>query len=47
VTFRVVREGYWPWPVGSRITMRLVHIFEMRDGKIAREVVFDMGVPVA
>jgi len=23
--------------------MRLVHIFEMRDGKIAREIVFDMG----
>jgi len=25
--------------------MRLVHIFEMRDGKIAKEIVFDMGRP--
>ena len=23
--------------------MRLTHIFEMRDGKILREIVFDMG----
>ena len=43
VTFEVVRDGYWHFPVGSRVTMRLVHIFEMRDGKIARELVFDMG----
>jgi hypothetical protein len=26
--------------------MRLVHIFEMREGKISRELVFDMGRPV-
>jgi len=26
--------------------MRLVHIFEMRDGKISKEIVFDMGRPV-
>jgi hypothetical protein len=31
------------FPVGSKIEMRLVHIFEMRDGKISREIVFDMG----
>lgn len=47
VTFEVAEEGYWPFPVGSRIEMRLVHIFEMRDGKISREIVFDMGRPVA
>ena len=34
------------FPVGSKIEMRLVHIFEMRDGKISRELVFDMGRPV-
>ena len=45
VTFEVVRDGYWQFPVGSRIEMRLVHIFEMRGGKIARELVFDMGRP--
>ena len=46
VTFEVVQDGYWHFPVGSRIEMRLVHIFEMRDGRIARELVFDMGRPV-
>jgi len=46
VTFEVVKDGYWHFPVGSKIEMRLVHIFEMRDGKISREIVFDMGRPV-
>ena len=46
VTFEVVKDGYWHFPVGSRVEMRLVHIFEMRDGKIARELVFDMGRPI-
>lgn len=43
VTFEVAKDGYWHFPAGSKVTMRLVHIFEMRDGKIAREIVFDMG----
>ncbi len=43
VTFEVAKDGYWHFPVGSKIEMRLVHIFEMRDGKIARELVYDMG----
>jgi ketosteroid isomerase-like protein len=42
-TFKVVKDGYWHFSVGSKVEMRLVHIFEMRDGKIAREIVFDMG----
>jgi ketosteroid isomerase-like protein len=47
VTFEVVRDGYWPhFRAGQKITMRLVHIFEMRDGKISKEIVFDMGRPV-
>lgn len=46
VSFEVVRDGYWHLPVGRRIEMRLVHIFEMRNGKISREIVFDMGRPV-
>jgi hypothetical protein len=48
VSFEVVRDG-WPWPhfsAGQKIEMRLVHIFEMRDGKISKEIVFDMGRPV-
>jgi ketosteroid isomerase-like protein len=47
VTFEVVRDGYWPhFSAGQKIVMRLVHIFEMRDGKISKEIVFDMGRPV-
>ena len=46
VTFEVVRDSCWPqFSVGQKIEMRLVHIFEMRDGKISKEVVFDMGRP--
>lgn len=45
VTFEIARVGYWPWSLDAKIEMRLVHIFEMRDGKIARELVFDMGRP--
>jgi ketosteroid isomerase-like protein len=43
VSFEVAKDGYWHFPLGSKVEMRLVHIFEMRDGKIAREIVFDMG----
>ena len=46
VTFEVAKDGYWHFPLGARIEMRLVHIFEMREGKISREIVFDMGRPV-
>lgn len=46
VTFEVAKDGYWHFPVGSTVEMRLVHIFEMRDGKISREIVFDMGRPL-
>jgi hypothetical protein len=43
VSFEVAQDGYWHFPVGSKVAMRLVHIFEMRDGKISKEIVFDMG----
>ncbi|MGE5219538.1 MAG: nuclear transport factor 2 family protein [Chloroflexota bacterium] len=43
VSFEVAQEGYWHFPVGAKVAMRLVHIFEMRDGKISKEIVFDMG----
>lgn len=46
VTFEIVKDGCWNFPVGSKIEMRIVHIFEMRDGKISRETVFDMGRPI-
>jgi ketosteroid isomerase-like protein len=43
VAFEVAKDGYWHFPTGSRVEMRLVHIFEIRGGKISREIVFDMG----
>ena len=30
-----------PIPVGSRAEIRLLHVFEMREGKISRELVFE------
>ena len=47
VTFDLVGDGMVnaPLPVGSSVEMRLVHIFEMRDGKIARETAFELWRP--
>jgi ketosteroid isomerase-like protein len=46
-TFEVVRDGCWRhFSIGQKIEMRLVHIFEMRNGKISKEIVFDMGRPL-
>ena len=30
-----------PVPVGSRVEIRLLHVFDMREGKISRELVFE------
>ena len=38
VTFEVAREGFIPLPLGTKGEMRLTHIFEMRDGKISKEI---------
>lgn len=38
VTFEVGIEGFIPLPVGTRCEMRLTHIFEMRNGKISKEI---------
>ena len=38
VTFQVAKEGFVPLPVGTKCEMRLTHIFEMRDGKISKEI---------
>jgi ketosteroid isomerase-like protein len=38
ISFEVAAEGFMPLPVGMRCEMRLTHIFEMRDGKIAKEI---------
>ena len=31
-----------PYPVGSELSVRLSHVFEMRDGKIIREIAYEM-----
>ncbi len=43
-TFRLVDDGVVnaPLPVGSNVELRLVHIFDMRDRRIARETVYEM-----
>ena len=43
VRFRLVGEGMdnAPVPIGSRVKLRLVHVFHMRDGLIAREIVHE------
>lgn len=47
-TFEVCKEGFWPdYEVGQRVHMRIVHIFDMRDGKISKEKVFEMRKAVA
>lgn len=42
--FRLIGDGFIdaPYPVGSRIEMRLVHIFHLRDFKIAREQAYEI-----
>lgn len=43
VRFRLVGDGFAnaPVPVGSRVELRLMHLFAMRDGRIARETVLE------
>ncbi len=38
VTFQVAKDSFIPLPPGSKGEMRLTHIFEMRDGKICKEI---------
>ena len=35
---KLTKEGFMPFPVGTKVEMRLTHIFEMRDGKISKEI---------
>ena len=40
-TFEVAKDGVMPLPVGTRAKLRLVHIFDMRDGLVSRELVME------
>ena len=46
LSFTITREGFLPFPVGQKVEMRLAHIFEMRGGKISKEIAFEMPRPV-
>lgn len=41
--FRLVRDGFEaaPAPLGSLVDLRLLHVFHMRGGRIAREIVYE------
>ena len=43
-TFRLSGDGFenCPFPVGTRVNMRLIHNFHIRDGMIAREIGYEV-----
>ena len=45
LTFVITHDGFLPLPVGQEVEMRLAHIFEMRDGKISKEIAYEMWRP--
>ncbi len=40
-TFEIAKDGIMPLPVGTKAKLRLVHIFEMRDGTVSKELVME------
>jgi ketosteroid isomerase-like protein len=38
VSFELTKKGFFSLPVGAKCEMRLTHIFEMRGGKISKEI---------
>jgi ketosteroid isomerase-like protein len=43
ITVELVGDGVVnaPVPIGSKVEIRLLHVFDMREGKISRELVFE------
>ena len=43
-TFRLSGDGFenCPFPIGTRVNMRLLHNFHIRDGLIAREIGYEV-----
>jgi len=39
---KVIGPDFLPVSIGSQVEIRLVHIFELREGKIAKETAFEM-----
>lgn len=44
VTFRLVGDGFenCPLPIGTKVKMRLLHNFHIRDGMIAKEIGYEI-----
>ncbi len=44
VRFRLTADGFenCPYPVGTRVNMRLLHNFHIKDGMIAREIGYEI-----
>ena len=38
ISLEITKDGFMPFPVGTKVEMRLTHIFEIRDGKISKEI---------
>jgi len=44
VTFRLTGDGFenCPFPIGTKVKMRLLHNFHIRDGMIAKEIGYEV-----
>jgi hypothetical protein len=44
VTFRLSGDGFenCPFPIGTKVNMRLLHNFHIRDGMIAKEIGYEV-----
>lgn len=43
-TFRLAGDGFenCPFPIGTKVNMRLLHNFHIRDGRIAKEIGYEV-----
>jgi ketosteroid isomerase-like protein len=43
-TFRLAHNGFEnaPFPLGTRVNIRLTHVFQIRDGRIAKETGYEI-----
>ena len=40
LTCRIAKDGLVPVPLGQRVRFHLLHVFDVRNGKISRELVY-------
>ena len=38
ISLEIIKEGFMPFPIGTKVEMRLTHIFEIREGKLSKEI---------